>query len=135
MFELADTLVGIYKTYNATKTVTVNPALYVAHGISRALDNEKVGSRVRINFCPFFFHQQYGNFVLILFADTSTSRYMFSRACCNKNTALISSAARANTRVSNLRRIHKNMICYMSFVNFILFIGFNKTSFIWTRKC
>lgn len=55
MFELADTLVGIYKTYNATKTVTVNPALYVAHGISRALDNEKVGSRVRINFCPFFF--------------------------------------------------------------------------------
>jgi structural maintenance of chromosome 4 len=25
MFELADRLVGIYKTYNATKSVTINP--------------------------------------------------------------------------------------------------------------
>ena len=25
MFELADRLVGIYKTYNCTKTVTINP--------------------------------------------------------------------------------------------------------------
>jgi ABC-type multidrug transport system ATPase subunit len=29
MFELADRLVGIYKTHNATKSVTVNPALIV----------------------------------------------------------------------------------------------------------
>ncbi|KAA0200463.1 hypothetical protein HAZT_HAZT006975 [Hyalella azteca] len=28
MFELADRLVGIYKTYNCTKTVTINPGLY-----------------------------------------------------------------------------------------------------------
>ena len=27
MFELADRLVGIYKTHNATKSVTINPAL------------------------------------------------------------------------------------------------------------
>lgn len=26
MFELADRLVGIYKTYNATKSVTINPS-------------------------------------------------------------------------------------------------------------
>lgn len=26
MFELADRLVGIYKTYNTTKSVTINPA-------------------------------------------------------------------------------------------------------------
>ena len=30
MFELADRLVGIYKTYNATKSVTINPNKYVA---------------------------------------------------------------------------------------------------------
>ena len=28
MFELADRLVGIYKTYNCTKTITINPKLY-----------------------------------------------------------------------------------------------------------
>ncbi len=27
MFELADRLVGIYKTYNCTKSVTINPGL------------------------------------------------------------------------------------------------------------
>ncbi len=27
MFELADRLVGIYKTYNCTKSVTINPKL------------------------------------------------------------------------------------------------------------
>jgi len=45
MFELADTLVGIYKTHNATKTATVNPIEYVNVNpiISRAAqDNEKV---------------------------------------------------------------------------------------------
>jgi structural maintenance of chromosome 4 len=26
MFELADRLIGIYKTYNCTKSVTINPA-------------------------------------------------------------------------------------------------------------
>ena len=30
MFELADRLVGIYKTYNCTKSVTVNPGLIAA---------------------------------------------------------------------------------------------------------
>ena len=29
MFELADRLVGIFKTYNATKSVTINPGLIV----------------------------------------------------------------------------------------------------------
>ena len=29
MFENADRLVGIYKTYNATKSVTINPAKIV----------------------------------------------------------------------------------------------------------
>lgn len=28
MFELADRLVGIYKTYNCTKSVTINPGMY-----------------------------------------------------------------------------------------------------------
>ena len=28
MFELADTLVGIYKTYDCTKSVTINPKLF-----------------------------------------------------------------------------------------------------------
>lgn len=28
MFELADVLVGIYKTHNCTKSVTVTPRLY-----------------------------------------------------------------------------------------------------------
>merc|ERR1711994_856673 len=32
MFELADRLVGIYKTYNCTNSVTVNPALIAATG-------------------------------------------------------------------------------------------------------
>ena len=27
MFELADRLVGIYKTYNCTKSVTINPGV------------------------------------------------------------------------------------------------------------
>ncbi len=32
MFELADRLVGIYKTDNATKTVTINPAEFTVGG-------------------------------------------------------------------------------------------------------
>ncbi|KIY96426.1 Structural maintenance of chromosomes protein 4 [Monoraphidium neglectum] len=32
MFELADRLVGIYKTDNATKTVTINPGEFVVGG-------------------------------------------------------------------------------------------------------
>jgi structural maintenance of chromosome 4 len=32
MFELADRLVGIYKTDNATKTVTINPRHFVVGG-------------------------------------------------------------------------------------------------------
>lgn len=30
MFELADRLVGIYKTYNTTKSVTINPAKIIS---------------------------------------------------------------------------------------------------------
>jgi len=36
MFELADRLVGIYKTYNTTKTVTINP--YAINGIEMVLN-------------------------------------------------------------------------------------------------
>lgn len=43
MFELADRLVGIYKTYNATKSVTINPSKY---GKSAAPSNEKTNSTV-----------------------------------------------------------------------------------------
>ena len=35
MFELADRLVGIYKTYNATKSVTINPGKLAAMGKSK----------------------------------------------------------------------------------------------------
>ena len=36
MFELADRLVGIYKTHDATKSVTINPRLFVAAATDRA---------------------------------------------------------------------------------------------------
>jgi structural maintenance of chromosome 4 len=36
MFELADRLVGIYKTDNATKTVTINPHQFVVGGAAGA---------------------------------------------------------------------------------------------------
>ena len=36
MFELADRLVGIYKTDNATKSVTINPKEYVKRGNNNA---------------------------------------------------------------------------------------------------
>eukprot|EP00039_Didymoeca_costata_P015826 m.274153 g.274153 ORF g.274153 m.274153 type:complete len:1308 (+) comp16286_c0_seq3:169-4092(+) len=39
MFELADRLVGIYKTDNCTKTVTINPATIAAPGPSVAQEN------------------------------------------------------------------------------------------------
>merc|ERR1719291_1322631 len=35
MFELADRLVGVYKTYNATKSVTINPGKLAAMGKSK----------------------------------------------------------------------------------------------------
>jgi structural maintenance of chromosome 4 len=38
MFELADRLVGIYKTNNCTKSVTINPKLYSKNG--KAIDSE-----------------------------------------------------------------------------------------------
>ena len=31
MFEIADRLVGIYKTHHCTKSVTINPAMLAAH--------------------------------------------------------------------------------------------------------
>lgn len=58
MFELADTLVGIYKTFNATKTATINPRFYenLDSGRLKALqDTEKV--------CVLFKH-----FYMFLFA-------------------------------------------------------------------
>jgi structural maintenance of chromosome 4 len=36
MFELADRLVGIYKTDNTTKTVTINPSSFVVGGAAAA---------------------------------------------------------------------------------------------------
>lgn len=47
MFELADRLVGIYKTNNCTNSVTINPRLYsrngkCRHGISTPLDKESI---------------------------------------------------------------------------------------------
>jgi structural maintenance of chromosome 4 len=33
MFELADRLIGIYKTDNATKSVTINPGLVAGEGV------------------------------------------------------------------------------------------------------
>ncbi|XP_042209674.1 structural maintenance of chromosomes protein 4-like [Homarus americanus] len=38
MFELADRLVGIYKTYNATKSVTINPAKIVLNNSAQTSD-------------------------------------------------------------------------------------------------
>lgn len=37
MFELADRLVGIYKTHDATKSVTINPKMFQAIG---SIDSE-----------------------------------------------------------------------------------------------
>lgn len=48
MFELADTLVGIFKTFNCTKTVTLNPKFYGIIDPGRLLsaqDNEKTPPR------------------------------------------------------------------------------------------
>ena len=39
MFELADRLVGIYKTYNCTKTVTINPGKIASAASATASDN------------------------------------------------------------------------------------------------
>ncbi len=36
MFELADRLVGIYKTYDTTKSVTINPKVVSAAAMSRS---------------------------------------------------------------------------------------------------
>lgn len=42
MFELADRLVGIYKTHDATKSVTINPKLFenATQGVKRVSLNE-----------------------------------------------------------------------------------------------
>lgn len=37
MFELADHLVGIYKTYNITKSVTINPRQYAKEPVAEPL--------------------------------------------------------------------------------------------------
>lgn len=40
MFELADRLVGIYKTDNATKSVTIDPGAFVVGGAAARLQAE-----------------------------------------------------------------------------------------------
>jgi structural maintenance of chromosome 4 len=35
MFELADRLVGIYKTYDATKSVTINPRMFAEATVAK----------------------------------------------------------------------------------------------------
>jgi len=46
MFELADRLVGIYKTNDATKSVTINPKLFenATSGLKRVSLNKPSGS-------------------------------------------------------------------------------------------
>ena len=46
MFELADRLVGIYKTHDATKSVTINPKLFenATQGVKRVSLNENNAS-------------------------------------------------------------------------------------------
>ncbi len=46
MFELADRLVGIYKTHDATKSVTINPKLFenATQGVKRVSLNENTAS-------------------------------------------------------------------------------------------
>ena len=41
MFELADRLVGIYKTYNATKSVTINPGKLAAMGKAKVQEERE----------------------------------------------------------------------------------------------
>ena len=43
MFELADRLVGIYKTDNATKTVTINPAEFAVQAAATTGEAEGEG--------------------------------------------------------------------------------------------
>jgi structural maintenance of chromosome 4 len=43
MFELADRLVGIYKTNNTTKTVAINPGAFSV-GRKKAADAEREGA-------------------------------------------------------------------------------------------
>jgi len=47
MFELADRLVGIYKTDNATKSVTINPGLYAGLGGRSVPASQAGGENVR----------------------------------------------------------------------------------------
>lgn len=50
MFELADRLVGIYKTHDATKSVTINPkaiskeAMIVSEASDEAVENNQIES-------------------------------------------------------------------------------------------
>jgi hypothetical protein len=44
MFELADRLVGIYKTNDATKSVTINPKLFENATAGRALSAAGTGA-------------------------------------------------------------------------------------------
>ena len=53
MFELADRLVGIYKTYNCTKSVTINPEA-VGSPNSHPITN-KVSIYIKFGFVVFLF--------------------------------------------------------------------------------
>lgn len=46
MFELADRLVGIYKTHDCTKSVTINPGLVEALPPPPSISPGKLGSRL-----------------------------------------------------------------------------------------
>lgn len=41
MFELADRLVGIYKTHDATKSVTINPRMFSEAAANKGLQAER----------------------------------------------------------------------------------------------
>ena len=47
MFELADRLVGIYKTNDATKSVTINPKIFNAVSNDTVKPSTKINSKVQ----------------------------------------------------------------------------------------
>ena len=52
MFELADRLVGIYKTNNCTKSVTINPRLYSRKGKENTTSSTPLLDRTNAGLTP-----------------------------------------------------------------------------------
>ena len=48
MFELADRLIGIYKTYNCTKSVTINPAKLCTSAL-QSVDTNTTAASTAVN--------------------------------------------------------------------------------------